>query len=75
MAVDKVSPYIPKPGRELNILGLKVIEPVVDRFPADRNYRNKCLRKDKSQYVNDEAHEQIKFAKMHCKSWTAPFPG
>lgn len=49
--------YTPKPERELDIPGPKVIEPFSDRFTVAVDYRNYRLLKTSSRYDNNVRHK------------------
>lgn len=49
--------YNTKPGLELDIPGLRVIEPVDDRFAATVDYEYYCLLSKLSHYDDDIPHE------------------
>lgn len=56
-------PYKSKPGREPDVPGLRVVEPVNERFAAAFDYRNYRFFKKSSCYDHDIAHELHKMAK------------
>lgn len=57
MAGIELKRYTPKPETELDAPGLKVIEPVNDRFAAGSDYRDYRLFNKSCRNDNDEAHE------------------
>lgn len=62
-AGSKLRQYTLKPERELDVIGLKVVETINDRFVAAVDYRNYRLLKKWPRYEDDVTHKLHKMAK------------
>lgn len=62
-AGSKLGKYTLKPGRELDVLGIRVAELVNHRFAAAVDNRNYLILKKSSRYDDHVAHEYQKMAK------------
>lgn len=63
MSDNKLRWYTPKPERDMDVAGLRVIEPINDHLAAAFDYRNYHLLKNPSCYNDDVEHELHKLTK------------